>query len=481
MKKTTVLLAFVLAAAIIPASAQTPAKPAGALKVKAASMPATSPDAATPAKVVLDIPAYSVGTLSAHDKPFDAGGALILRWPNMEYDGPRVKYRIVVATNAAGPFVEALVFPSSKMHASDIKLPFWAWNASKDWHAAVVDVSKVFAQPQIAPPDEAQSKGFMAYLSQSKTNFKKEKEQTLSRSEHNKWLSAQTYYLKVEALEGDNVFESSVVSCRAKPNWFNLPRLNNFLIVVALFIIFLFYISHAKRKELFMRRIPGLDAVDEAIGRATEMGRPIYFLTGRLDITSMSTIAATFILGEIAKKVAQYDTTIKVPHTDPLTMSVCQEIVKQAYTEAGRPDSYREDINFFLTSDQFAYTAAVDGMMAREKPAACFYMGYYYAESILLTEVGASTGAIQIAGTDAEHQLPFFFTTCDYTLIGEELYAAGAYLSKDPVLVGTLRGQDVGKAFVMLAIVVCLALATWASLKGFDGLLRVVLNPFTSY
>ena len=68
------------------------------------------------------------------------------------------------------------------------------------------------------------------------------------------------------------------------------------------------------------------------------------------------------------------------------------------------------------------------------------------------TETGASTGAIQIAGTDSDHQLPFFVTTCDYTLIGEELYAASAYLSREPVQVGTLLGQDVGKLAVLSLI-----------------------------
>ena len=67
-------------------------------------------------------------------------------------------------------------------------------------------------------------------------------------------------------------------------------------------------------------------------------------------------------------------------------------------------------------------------------------------------ETGASTGAIQIAGTDSDHQLPFFVTTCDYTLIGEELYAASAYLSREPVQVGTLLGQDVGKLAVLSLI-----------------------------
>jgi len=87
--------------------------------------------------------------------------------------------------------------------------------------------------------------------------------------------------------------------------------------------------------------------------------------------------------------------------------------------------------------------------MLRKKPAANFFMGSYFAEALLLTETGASTGAIQIAGTDSDHQLPFFVTTCDYTLIGEELYAASAYLSREPIQVGTLRGQDIGKALIL--------------------------------
>jgi hypothetical protein len=226
-------------------------------------------------------------------------------------------------------------------------------------------------------------------------------------------------------------------------------------------------IAQAKRRpHIFLRRIPGLDAVEEAIGRATEMGRPILYLTGSDDMSSLSTIAATVILGQVAKRTAAYDTQLKVPHRDPIVMAICQEIVKESYLEAGRPDAYREDSNFFITSDQFSYTAAVDGIMLRERPAANFFMGFYYAEALLLAETGAGTGAIQIAGTDADLQLPFFITTCDYTLIGEELYAASAYLSREPVLVGTLRGQDFGKAFLLISMVIGTILATIGALAG---------------
>jgi hypothetical protein len=219
-------------------------------------------------------------------------------------------------------------------------------------------------------------------------------------------------------------------------------------------------IAQAKRREIFLRRIPGLDAVDEAIGRATELGKPILYLTGAHDMHDPSTIAAAVILGRVAKRTAAYETELLVPHRDPITMAVCQEITKQAYLEAGKPDLFKEDSNFFITSDQFSYTAAVDGIMLRKKPAANFFMGSYFAEALLLTETGASTGAIQIAGTDSDHQLPFFVTTCDYTLIGEELYAASAYLSREPVQLGTLRGQDIGKALILSVIGIGVLLAT---------------------
>jgi hypothetical protein len=91
--------------------------------------------------------------------------------------------------------------------------------------------------------------------------------------------------------------------------------------------------------------------------------------------------------------------------------------------------------------------------MIREKPAAVFLQGSFFAESLILAETGNSIGAIQIAGTASEHQLPFFIAACDYTLIGEELYAASAYLSKEPMLLGSLRGQDWGKLFIFAAIV----------------------------
>jgi hypothetical protein len=175
---------------------------------------------------------------------------------------------------------------------------------------------------------------------------------------------------------------------------------------------------------------------------------------------SISTIAAINILGRIALRVAEYDTPLKVSNIYPIVLSVSQEVVKESYLEAGRPDAYIEDNVFLAASEQFPYVVALSGIMTREKPAANFFVGYFYAESLILSETGAATGAIQIAATDAFTQLPFFITTCDYTLMGEELYAASAYLSREPLLLGSLRAQDIAKGIIIGMIIFGAILAT---------------------
>jgi len=251
---------------------------------------------------------------------------------------------------------------------------------------------------------------------------------------------------------------------------FDMTRFNVLIAVLIYGILILWFIYHARRgKEMFIRRISGLDAVEEAVGRATEMGKPVLYVPGLDGISSISTIASMNILAQVAKKTAQYNTTLLVPNRDPVVYTVAREVVKEAYADAGRPDSFNSDNIYFITQDQFGYTSAVCGTMVRDKPAANFFLGYFWAESLVLAETGAATGAIQIAGTDSIFQLPFFIVACDYTLIGEELYAASAYLSRQPLLLGSLKGQDWGK-MVILAIILLsslIALLGWNKIISF--------------
>ena len=206
-------------------------------------------------------------------------------------------------------------------------------------------------------------------------------------------------------------------------------------------------------RPIKIRRIAALEAVDNAVGRATEMGRSILFVPGIQDMDNIQTVAGLTMLGRVAKTAAEYDATIEVPTCRSLVMEAARDTVRASYLSAGRADGFSADRITYITDDQFGYVAHVVGNMVREKPATCFYMGCFFAESLIFSETGNAIGAIQIAGTAESSQLPFFVAACDYTLIGEEFFAASAYLSGEPAQLGTLRGQDIGKFAVGVLIV----------------------------
>lgn len=272
-----------------------------------------------------------------------------------------------------------------------------------------------------------------------------------------------SYYYFIRAyqsktVKGEQIMEiDSVDSEVAGPvvsqaQWVNTERINVLVLTVLISALFLYYIIRARGgSRMFIRKISGLDAIDDALGRATEMGKPILFSFGLGYITDMVVIAALPLLRRIARKSAEYAVRLIVPNSDPIVMTAAQETVKEAYTEAGRPDLYNQNDITFLTSDQFGYAAGVDGLILRERPGAIFWLGYFYAESLILAETGHAVGAIQLAGTTETTQLPFFVAACDYTMIGEEIYAASCYLKPEPVMLGTIKGEDFIKMLLIVA------------------------------
>lgn len=236
---------------------------------------------------------------------------------------------------------------------------------------------------------------------------------------------------------------------------FRVDRINALVMIGVFSAAILIYTRWARKgKDLYLRRIAGLNALEEAVGRATEMGKPVLFIPGIQELDEIQTIAGISILGRVAKITAQYETPLMVPVRYPLVLAAGQEVVEQSYIEEGKGDSYDKDMVRYVAGEQFAFTATVNGYMMRERPATNVYMGAFFAESLLLAETGNAAGSIQIAGTAQPEQLPFFIAACDYVLMGEELYAASAYLSHQPIMLGGLKGQDLIKLIITVLIIV---------------------------
>jgi hypothetical protein len=209
-------------------------------------------------------------------------------------------------------------------------------------------------------------------------------------------------------------------------------------------------------KRITIRKIAGLDAIEEAIGRSTEMGRPVHFCPGIGGVGAAEapqTFAGLALMGYVGHLTAKFDVPMIVTIRQPEVFPMAEETVRQAYLEEGKSDSYDATNIRFLSNQQFAYAAALFGILSRERPAANFMMGAFWAEALLLAEVGTEIGALQVTGTASLSQVPFFVASSDYTLIGEELYAAAAYLSQDTMQLGSILGQDIAKAIVAILMI----------------------------
>jgi len=266
-----------------------------------------------------------------------------------------------------------------------------------------------------------------------------------------------TYWIKVKVYnkKGESRFSERIVCVTTETGWFKTGYLWIFIFAILFAFNVLLFIKLARSgRRLFIRKIAGLEAVEEAVGRSTEMGKPLLFTHGFGHVGALNVIASLNILGKIAERVAEYRSILKVTNTDPIVMLVSQESVSGAYRNQGVPDLFHTESIYYISSDQFQYAAGVSGLLLRDRPGAVFYMGGFAAESLIIAETGVSVGAIQIAASDSFTQLPFFVTTCDYTLMGEELYAASAYLSAEPRLLGTIKAMDYAKLFVMIMIFV---------------------------
>ena len=222
--------------------------------------------------------------------------------------------------------------------------------------------------------------------------------------------------------------------------WFGIA-----LTLVVIALIGFNIVRAAGGKELFIRRIAGLNAIDEAVGRATEMGRPVYMVPGLSPVINAKSMQAINIFAHVSRIAARFWNPIMVCCYNASILTVAQEVIRDAYAQEGAVERYDVDSVRFVSDRQFAFAAGVSGLMLRDGAAACFFMGEFYAESLILAETANSLGAIQIASSTELTQTPFFIAACDYVLIGDEFYAASAYLTRQPVLVGSLVGQDWGK------------------------------------
>lgn len=225
---------------------------------------------------------------------------------------------------------------------------------------------------------------------------------------------------------------------------------------LALVLMLLFFAAvlaclwRARRGHMpYIRRIAGVAALEEAMGRATEMGRPVVFGMGYTGLRDIETHASLSVLAYVARLAARLHAPLVALVRRPDVYPMVEETMREAYTAEGVPDEFRADEQVrFFSEDSIVYSMAAARLIEESKAGCALFFGPFDFTSLLMAEPGARMGVMQIAGDPSLFQIPFFVCTCDYTVIGEEYFAAGAYLSTEPQTRATLVSQDIIKAII---------------------------------
>jgi hypothetical protein len=248
-------------------------------------------------------------------------------------------------------------------------------------------------------------------------------------------------------------------------------RLMGLIFLIALAILLWYYTDKAsKGKPETIRRLPAFDALDEAVGRAIEQGRPIMATYSFQDNFNPPTMVGLEAVRYTSKLAGEKGGTMLVGAGSARTLPVAMENYRLGCVEAGVPELYNPQNVYFFTRQQWAYASGVMGLMQREKPGACVFIGPFLVEGIHLGINSRRIETMAIAGNTSYSMGAFMFVSMDYVLLGEEMLAAGAYMTEDITNISGIAAEDVMKW--VLAII--LTAGTLLKIVGSDLIVKLL-------
>lgn len=247
-----------------------------------------------------------------------------------------------------------------------------------------------------------------------------------------------------------------------------LPQETLLLLIIVL-IVTIFVLLHHERartgtKPISRRPLPGLDVMRRALAYGSETGRAIHLSPGAGSIagrgSTAETIAGLLAVERVATEAALNGAPILASSGDAIAHLALRGTLRQAYQHAGLGQDYHpRNVLLLAQQDPMAYASGITTLYGREGLEASQLIGSFDQEFLLAGEVGAQRAVPQLGGTTSTNAQPLVYLACDGALIGEEIYAADAYLSSVSTPQARLLTQDVLRTVVIIALVVLVLLA----------------------
>jgi hypothetical protein len=206
------------------------------------------------------------------------------------------------------------------------------------------------------------------------------------------------------------------------------------------------FISRVKSGNVpTLRRIQGYDLIKNSTSRAIEAGRPLHLSMGIGAITNSTTadsLAGLQTLHHLSRQAAVTGVPPIVSMADPILMLFAQNQLRIA-SESGSMEATKAYRHVrWIAPQPAAYAGGVMSLLSVENAGANIMIGQFGDEYLLFGEASNRHEITHVGGTSNPNTLPFIYATAHETLLGEEIYAAGAYLQKLPTHIGSLLAQD---------------------------------------
>jgi hypothetical protein len=232
------------------------------------------------------------------------------------------------------------------------------------------------------------------------------------------------------------------------------------LLVFLLAFLPVFYLSGRRVQEGHLpdlRSILPFNVLQGVTARAIETGRAVHVSLGLGGITSDVTadsLAGLSVLEYLADQSAAAGETPIVTMADPTLLPLVQDVIRRPYGTDRDVAAQAARRVRWVAPEPAAYAAGVMGTLGGEAVDANVMIGGFGDEYLLMGEAANRRKIVHIGGASDPNVVPFVFATADQTLMGEDMYAAGAYLGHKPWHIGSLLAQDFMRWCIVTVIVI---------------------------
>lgn len=211
------------------------------------------------------------------------------------------------------------------------------------------------------------------------------------------------------------------------------------------------------RLPIALRQIDAYDRLSRSVGLAVENGTRLHISLGRGNLFTTrgaSALAGLAMLRKLTERTSLSDRPPVVTTGDASLAILSQDTLQSGYRAAGAEEQYRFSTGRLTGLTPFSYAAGTIPVIRDEGISANIFMGDFGSESALLTESSERVNTTVIAASDNLSAQSVFYAASQDPLIGEELFAAGAYVGAGAVHEASLTVQDILRWLVILAILI---------------------------